>query len=189
MEAIKMSAILKNCGLFVQTGEVNWPEMQLYFWTEIQKKLENLGHKFNIVDLTSNVKRYYTKSRTRYRGLGFSIPIHTSASGKTVIMKIEVNDNLFYGIQYEYSKNVSEAKDDALTQVVSQCGSGYFFNSPRFAGWKHPDFCGINFWKREATNFGDLNNLRHWDRAIEQIAENINKDIKIFQAKAKELGL
>lgn len=185
----KMSEILSNCGLFVQSAEINWNDLQIYFWAEIQKKLKERGYEFKEIDFTYDVNKYYTSFRPRHRWFGFEIPVYTTASGKKVALRIEVENNIFYGFRYYNVTNVQDAKDENLTRAVTESRTGYI-TSQWWAGWKHPDVGTINFWARTASsNFGDMKNPRFRDQAIEKIADCIDKDTKIFQTKAQEMGL
>jgi hypothetical protein len=168
----KMIAILRECGLFVET-DLNRYEMQNYFWEELQKQLMQKGYKFEQRDFKQDVNEYYARARNRrrYYGIDFSFTVN----GKKIDFKIELDNHYIYGF-----RNLDRNKKYPELEQIIQKVSSKFKCRDWWYGEKSSDRYDLDFWKLNSKEFERLNNTRQREQLIADIAKEIDDYIKKF---------
>lgn len=181
----KMSSILKECDLFVETEGFDKYEIQKYFWDELQKQFKIKGYDITPNDFTQDVNEYYARARNRHRYYGFGFNVYTSSStGRKVQFYIELENSYYYGFGYEDKP----ATDENIISIVSQISTSFSSNE-YWAGWKWSDRFSLDFWNLNSEGFESLKNPRKREAYIKGIVDEMDMYIKKFQQLAKERNL
>jgi hypothetical protein len=185
----KMSNILKECGLVVETTDFDKYELQKYFWDELRKQLNNKGYKINEADkdFELDIREYYARERNRHVCYGLTFEVYKLQDNTPVIFKVEIEDQYFYGFpRGEHKKN------EAISKCIDKMDE--FKPNKWWFGWKFPSKDPLDFWSLKkglniSEGFNTLKNPRKREKYIEGIANEIDMFIRKFQTIAKELGV
>jgi len=181
----KMSSILKECDLFVETEGFDKYGIQKYFWDELQKQFKSKGYDITHNDLAQDVNEYYARARNRHRYYGFGFNVYTSSNtGRKVQFYIELENSYYYGFRFEDKP----ANDENIISIVSQISTSFSSNGS-WAGWKWSDRFNLDFWNLNSAGFESLKNPRKREAYIKEIVEEMDMYIKKFQQLAKERNL
>ncbi len=181
----KMSSILKECDLFVETEGFDKYEIQKYFWEEIQNQLKIKGYELEQKDFTQDISEYYARARNRHRYYGFGFPVYTSnKSNRKVLFYIELENSYYYGFAYEDKPN----SDVEISSLISEISSSFSSNDG-WAGWKWSDRFNLDFWNLNSSGFESLKNPRRRETYIKGIVDEMDMYIKKFQQITKDRSL
>ncbi len=180
----KMNAILRDCGLFVETKAIARHELQRYFWNQLQKVLKNKGYEIEYKDFTQDVNEYYARARNRHRYFGVSFPIYTTASKQKVLFRIEIENSIFYGFRH-----VANPDEDEIVCSIASEVSNRFVKTKHWSGWKWFDRNNLDFWKLDSGGIKKLQDPRMRDKFIGELVDEMDMYIQKFISIAKEKGL
>lgn len=180
----KIEAILQECNLFLENQEFNKYDVQKYFWDELRNQLRLKGFKIDQYDFTKDISEYYARARNRHRNYGFSFEIAKTKEGKSILFRIEIENNIYYGFPREEINYTNE--------LISKCvlaSSNSFTSSAYWYGWKYSDRFRLDFWRLEGEGFKEIINEKRKAKFIEGLADEIDMYIKSFLNESKELTL
>jgi site-specific DNA-cytosine methylase len=182
----KMTNILKECELFVETTDSDKSELQKYFWDELRKQLNSKGYEIYDAeyDFRLDIDEYYARVRNRHRYYGFSFDVYKLQDNTPVKFEVEIENQYFYGFPKEEPKKENEAISKCIRKMT-----GGFKSNDWWFGWKYPSSYPLDFWNFNSAGFDTLKNPRKREKYIEGIAKEIDGHIKEFQKIAKELGV
>ena len=180
----KMNEILRECDLFVEVeaNGIDKYELQNYFLDELQKQLIQKGYQFEKNDFKQDVHEYYARARNRHRYYGIEIPI--SVNENTVIFKIEIENNYYYG----FPKIKSEKENPELAKIIKQV-SPNFKENDYWYGFKYSGRYDLDFWYFNSPEFERLRHPKLRESLLKDIAEEVDMYIKNFIKIAKENNL
>jgi hypothetical protein len=158
----------------IQTQELSQQEIQIYFWSELQKQLKNNGYKIDIKDFTEDVNNYYARRRNRHRWFGFDIEIYRNA-----ILRIEIGDHFYYGFR---------PFNGQFFEIALKI-SPLFKKNEKWSGYKDSDKFDLDFWKLDSAGFEQLKDIDKRESFITGLAGEIDWYINEFVKQAKENGV
>lgn len=169
----KMSEILRECNLFIETKDFDKYELQYYFFDELCEQLKNKGYDIKNDVAKQDVIKYYAKARNRHRYYGISFPIHVNKL--TVNFRIELENNYYYGFyKPEFKKEYPE-----LVKTIKQVSSS-FKETGWWYGYKFSDNFDLDFWNLNSKEFKRLKDSGKRKQLISDIANEIDGYIKVF---------
>lgn len=190
IERKRMNSILQQCGLFVETGAIDKYDLQYYFWDRVQKGLKEKGYNFEYKDLKAEVNEYYANKNTNY---GFDIPVYTTKDNLSVIFRVELQSNIYYGFRHfgnvESSQVENKEKDNELCDLVIRTSSSFDTTSVWWAAWKYPDRNKFDFWRLSSEGIEMMQNPRSRELCMKELVDEIDMYIKKFIALAEEQKL
>ena len=187
----RMSSILQQCGLFVETGEIDKYELQYYFWDRVQKGLKEKGYDFEYKDFKADVNEYYAhKGKNRQMHYGFDVPVYTTKDNLRVIFRVEIENNIYYGFRHfgcvESSKVENKEKDNELCNLVTQTSSSFDTTSQWWVAWKYTDRNKLEFWSLESEGIEKMQNPRSRELCMRELVDEMDMYIKKFIALSEE---
>lgn len=182
VEKEKMNSVLQDCGLYVQTDEINPKEIQCYFWQTLQNLLIEKGYTIPLKDFTADVNEYYARARNRHRYFGVQIPVYTTKENEQVFFSINIENFIHYG--FKHLKN-SES-DTALCNIIAEQLPN-FKPTIYWTGFKY-DFA-LDFWKRNTEGIKKLQNQSTRGSFMKDFVKEIDIYIQQVVTAAKQKNL
>jgi hypothetical protein len=177
--------ILRECGLFVVTGDFNKYELQNYFWDELQKQLiEEKGYKIEQKNFRQDVNEYYARARNRHRWFGIEFPVLTKQNGEIIKFRVEIGNNYFYG----FRRPKYRQEDAELVKTIKQV-SDNFKETDWWYGQKSSDRFDLDFWNLRSPAFEQLKHHSDQKKLLKEIVDEIDMYIKKFVEVAKSHNL
>ena len=166
----QMKSILKECDLYVERGNFDRVEMQLYFWNELRKQLAAKGYdiKNPDKDFTQDVNEYYARARNRHRWYSFDF----SLSGIT--FSVEIENHYYFGIK----RPSMDHQDEKISAILNNLAG--FKETQWWYGWRCSANYDLDFWNLNSEGFKQLNNSRMRATYIGHIADEIDAFAKNF---------
>jgi len=159
----------------VQAQELSQQEVQIYFWSELQKQLRNKGYKIDMKDFTEDVNKYYAASgRKKHRWFNFSFEVH-----KNITFCVEIYEHFYYGFK-PYKKQYAE---------IALKVSHLFQENKWWSGYKWSDKFDLDFWRLDSAGIEQLKDTSKRENFIIGLADEIDWYIKEFVKYAKEAGV
>jgi gas vesicle protein len=169
---IEMENILKKFELYVEVKDADKYEIQTYFWNKLCSLLTEKGYNVEKQDFTHLVNEFYAK--TKWCGTSLEIE-----DGVWLSIHLE-KDTFFYG----FAREKQHAEDAELEQRIRDTSSSFKSNSWWY-GWKTPNKYTLDFWSFSSPDFKYLKNPRKRDNLIKDLADEIDRYVKVFKGTAK----
>ena len=174
----EMKNTLKTFDLYVEVKDVNKNEIQISFWNKLCQLLREKGYKINAEnkDFTPLVNEYYAKSRG-WRWCGTTLEVE-----KNLWLSIVIEKNEFF---YGFAREEQYAENKEMEERIKNTSSLFKSNSWWY-GWKTPDKYKLDFLSFTSPAFEELKNPRKIDNFIKDLADEIDRYVKIFKGTAKQ---
>lgn len=180
----KIENLLRECDLFIDNDEFDKYELQIFFWSELQKQLKSKGYEIEVKDFKQDVNEFYARARNRHRWYNFRFPIYMTKTNETVTFCVEIENDYYYG----FIRPGFKIENNALTDVIQEVSSN-FTSTDHWYGWKHSDRHHLDFWRLNSKEFERLKHPRKREQLIQDIADEMDMYIAKFKQIAQERNL
>jgi hypothetical protein len=179
----KMRTLLEECGLYVETKEVDKHELQTYFWNELRTQLINKGYHIEPFDLWKEINGFYSPTKKRTAGYGFEFEVYRPKNQEyAMCFRVEIGDSTYYYGFCTEEKEYDIIPNEFTISVIQQLKqlSSLFINNIVWFGYKQSDRYALDFWNMNSPGFNYLKNPRKREKYIKNIANEMDRYIKEF---------
>jgi hypothetical protein len=180
----KMTKILRECELFVETNDFDKYEIQKYFFDELIRLLTQKGYniKEKEYDFTQDIMLFYARARNRHRWYGFSFPVYKSKKmNKEISWELQLGNEYYYGIP--------RTNEGFENSDISNCIPAGFKSNTWWYAWKYSDNYRLDFWNLNSSGFEQLKNPRKREVFMQGVANEIDMWVKNFVQMAEKNNL